>query len=399
MKRRTFILASSGFAGALVVPQVRAATEPCPPPQLTVGGITTTGVSCPAGTSALGALAASMAPGTWAQLTGTNQNAVIGSQLGNSGSLINYSSYFPWNPVAKRIEIVGSDHTGTAPGGKLPSSYARYNDATNAFSMAAVDDLLAPGGQVTPLHGGGHSQVDPFTGDLYHHKAFGSTSQFDVWKCPLGSSTFTRVGTTPSAYCQVLLGSCWWSGPFSGTSLGSRGAYMLYNSGACFNRATDGEIFVYDPTVGFKVTITGATPFAASSNASVMAYSAIHNCALYGGGDTTARKAFRLNSDGTHTNMPDVPGAGMGIDIGAIACDPVTGKFLLLSNGELWELNPLGSGTWTKQSGLRVPPSGVRNPTQMGQGMGLVSIPDYGVVAAISQISGSGGTFFLYKHA
>jgi len=35
----------------------------------------------------------------------------------------------------------------------------------------------------------------------------------------------------------------------------------------------------------------------------------------------------------------------------------------------------------------------------MGQGIALVSIPDYGVVAAISQISGSGGTFFLYKHA
>jgi hypothetical protein len=77
----------------------------------------------------------------------------------------------------------------------------------------------------------------------------------------------------------------------------------------------------------------------------------------------------------------------------------VTGKFLLLSNGQLWELNPVGAGTWTLQTGLRTPPPGVRNPTQMGQGMALTSIPEYGVIAAISQIAGSGGTFFLYKHA
>jgi hypothetical protein len=348
----------------------------------------------PPSTSVLGSLASSMAPGTWAQVAGTNQNAVLGSQTGASGSMIFYCSYFPWNPVARRIEIVGQDHLYG-----LPQSYARYDDNLNAFVLAAADDGVISAGS-TPAHGYGTTHVNPFTGDLYHHKAPGPTTSIDVWKCASGSATFSRLGTVPSAYAQFAISGCWWKGPFTGVSVGAQGAYMVYNSGASFDTAADGEIVVYDPTVpGFKATLTGVTPFAISVEDCVMAYSEVHNCALYGGGDANKYVAYRLNSNGTHTAMPTVPDSGMGLQSGIIAADPVTGNFLLLAGGGLWELNPTGSGTWTKQTGSRVPPAGVGNPTTMGGGVVLSSISDYGVVAVLTQTRGSGGTFFLYKHA
>ena len=70
----------------------------------------------------------------------------------------------------------------------------------------------------------------------------------------------------------------------------------------------------------------------------------------------------------------------------------------MLSQGSLFELNPSGSGTWTKLSGSRVPPSAVGNPTAP-HGVTCTPIKDYGVTAYITQTGRSGGTFYLYKHA
>ena len=94
----------------------------------------------------------------------------------------------------------------------------------------------------------------------------------------------------------------------------------------------------------------------------------------------------------------DATGKAVGIQRGNLAVDPVTGNFLLLSAGQLWQLDPSGAGTWTQQSGTRTPPAGVGVPNKP-DGVISTSIPEYGVVAYITQTSTIGGTFFLYKHA
>lgn len=78
--------------------------------------------------------------------------------------------------------------------------------------------------------------------------------------------------------------------------------------------------------------------------------------------------------------------------------DPVSGNFLVLSQGNLFELNPTGSGSWTRLSSSRVPPSAVGNPTAPA-GVCCTPIPELGVVACITQTSATGGSFFLCKHA
>jgi hypothetical protein len=350
----------------------------------------------PLGVSKIGDIAAAMAPGTWAQVTSTGQDSVLGGQTGVSGSAVNFCTYFPWNPIARRIEIMGQDHTTP---GALPQLYARFNDTTGTFAVAALDDGLHGG---TPEHGYGHTQVNPYTGDIFHYPAFNHTnSVIPMWTCTLGNTTLVHQTDVSSGDSQVALGSCWWSGPFTGRTLGAQGAYMLFNSGASNPISQNGEIAIYDPTVpGWLSTLTSVTPSGyASCYNSVMAYSPKKNVALYGGGNGNTTLAYRLNSDGTHTAMPSVPASGMGLESGIICSDPVTGNFLLLSAGQLWELNPTGSGTWTQQTGSRAPPAGVNNPTQAGGSVSWCSIPDYGVVAAISQLTGTGGTMYLYKHA
>jgi hypothetical protein len=97
--------------------------------------------------------------------------------------------------------------------------------------------------------------------------------------------------------------------------------------------------------------------------------------------------------------MPNLPAGlsvGMNTNGGILVDEPVTGNFLLLSGGQLWELNPSGSGTWTQQTGARTPPGGVGRPGSVA--VVASSIPDYGVVAFITQPSNSGATFYIYKH-
>jgi hypothetical protein len=131
-----------------------------------------------------------------------------------------------------------------------------------------------------------------------------------------------------------------------------------------------------------------------------MEYSSGKNVAVYGGGNVAPNKLWRLNSDGSFTVMTDVPaGKAVGIQNGLLVNEPVSGNFLVLSAGQLWELNPSGSGTWTQQTGSRTPPNGVGIPGPSNPQAVIVSaIPDYGVVAYITQPGQTGATFFLYKH-
>jgi len=345
-------------------------------------------ISAPS-TSALATLAASMPAGTWARLVVPNQDALLG--VGNvSGTMIHYCNDMPWNPISRAIEIIGMDH------GYPSLRHVRYVDAADQFVLVADDAGLQTG------HGYDHNAMNPYTGDLYHRLYSGFTGQISSRRKSLGASSFTAIPSVPAAD-QVSIGACWWSGSFAGA--GAQGCFMLFNSGNGQGTANDGNILAFDPLRNnWFYNVEGKAPFYGSGATydSVIEYSSRKNVAVYGGGNVAPSKLWRLNADGTFIAMPDVPaGKAVGIQRGLLVDEPVTGNFLLLSAGELWELNPSGSGTWARQTGTRVPPSGVGipGPDPTIQAMICSSIPTYGVVAFITQPSQAGGTFFLYKHA
>jgi hypothetical protein len=350
---------------------------------------TPTNAPPPLANTALGNLAGSMAPGTWAQLNVSNQDSILG--VGNvSGTMIHFCNTMPWNPFSKVIEIVGMDHNWGM------QRHVRYDVATNQFVLVAADDGL--GSQVQ--HGYDHNTVNPFTGDLYHRFYSGFTGTISSFKKALGGSSFVALPNV-SASEQVAIGATWWSGPFVGG--GSQGSFMLFNSGNALGNANDGQILAYNPLTNtwfFNKQAMAPNYGSGSTYHSVMEYSSIKNVAVYGGGNVAPSRLWRLNQDGTFIAMPGVPaGKAVGIQNGLLVNEPVSGNFLLLSAGELWELNPSGSGTWTQQTGTRTPPGAVGVPGPGTPEAVIASaISDYGVVAFITQPGHTGATFYLYKH-
>jgi hypothetical protein len=358
---------SSQSAAASVTTGPPAAPPPPPPPPL-------------AGT-ALGNLAASMSAGTWAQLSVSNEDAILG--VGDiSGTMIHFSNSMPWNPFSKVIEIIGSDH------GYGRTRHVRYDVASNQFVLVSDDAGIGA------THGYDHEAVNPFTGDLYTRLYSGFTGTISSMRKVLGGSSFVSIPSV-SAADQVAIGTTWWSGNFIGG--GNQGSFMIFNSGNALGNANDGQILAYDPVTNlWFFNKEGMAPFYGSGSTyhSLMEYSPLKNVAVYGGGNVAPSKLWRMSADGSMTPMTDVPaGKGVGIQRGLLVNEPVTGNFLLLSSGELWELNPDGAGTWTK---LANPPSGVGDPN-VPTAVITSSISDYGVVAYITQPSQTGGTFYLYK--
>jgi len=392
MKRRNFLLASSGLAGSsLFAPLVRAA-QPCPPPQVSVSGGNSVATACPTSTSTLSVLAASMPVGSWTQISVSNQNAMVGVGT-QSGSMIHYCNSMPWNPVSKAIEVLAMDHNY----GRL--RYVRYLESSNQFALMADDVGL--GGMTQ--HGYDHVDVNPYTGDLYYRQYSVNSGTIKCFRKAQSSvSTFTALPGLASnnGVEQAAIGSCWWSGSFAGG--GAQGSLIIFNSGNALGNANDGQIGAYNPlTNGWFFNKPAMSPYYGSGATyhSVIEYSRAKNVAVYGGGNVASNKLWRLNADGSYTTMPNVPtGKGVGMQRGNLVADPVSGNFLLLSAGQLWELNPTGAGTWTQLSGSRTPPAGVGRPDAPA-GVISTAIADYGVIAYITQSSPSGGTFYIYKHA
>jgi hypothetical protein len=340
------------------------------------------------GTTPLGNLAASMQAGSWAKLNVGNQDAVLG--VGSiSGTMINYCNSMPWNPLSKVVEILGQDHNYPA------MRHVRFDAASNRFVLVADNAGIGTG------HGYDHVSLNPYNGDLYVRLYSGFSGKISCMKKPFGASAFSAVPDVV-ADDQVAMGTCWWPGTFVGG--GAQGSFMVFATGSANGSATDGVIVAYNPlTNGWFYNQGSKAPFYGSGSTyhAVMEHSAKKNVAVYGGGNVAPDRLWRMDSSGAVQAMPLVPsGKAVGIQRGLITDDPVTGNFLLLSAGELWELNPTGSGSWTALTGSRTPPSGVGIPGPSTiQAVICCSIPEHGVVVYITQIEQTGGTFFLYKHA
>lgn len=350
------------------------------------------------GSSVLSTIAAAMPAGTWAPMTVANQSAMLG--IGSStGSILPYCNAFPWNPKNRCIEIIGGDH-----GSPTGLRHVRYVEATNTFQL--VTDTTGFRG-----HGYDHTDVNPYTGDVYH-RSYGATGTkpLVVHRLPLGQTTAWVPIAGVSVNQIIIAGTCWWSGPFTGgQGLGAQGGFVIYSRGDIGRPTpTDGNISIYDPVNdSWRFSSNSMSPNVTNSTTTseynqVMAYSSVKNVAVYGGGHANEQRLWRLSANGNVTELTAAPTAiAVGIHKGLLTEDPVTGNFLILSRDRLYELNPDGAGTWTEQTGNRVPPQAVGTPAGEGNRNSVIGVPlpDHGITAYIRQSNSGTAAFWLYKHA
>jgi hypothetical protein len=328
-----------------------------------------------------------------------NQQAIL-YPADMAGSVLAQTNHGQWCSQTETIEISGHPHQAT-----WNMRHVKYTETNNTFSNVELGSNV-----ITQVgHSYNHFVINPHNGDLYHRLAEAGTGNLHVVKKPLASRTAwqSTVPTGPEHWYQAIAaGACWWSGSFTGgQGTGAHGCMMVFDSGSADGGPTSGIVSAYDPIKNLWIySQNGMAPNTTDTYHVVMEYSAVKNVAVYGGGNNYPRQLWRLNSDGTRVAMPLIPSGDIGIGVptpaGRLVVDPVSGNFLVLTSGQLWELNPSGSGTWTQQTSTRVPPAGVGNPNISDTWIASVALPDHGCVGFIRcDSSGSNCVFWLYRHA
>jgi hypothetical protein len=285
---------------------------------------------------------AGMTAGSWVQLSEASN---MGTALAQSGSVIcTQSNDCGWDPTSRNIGgVTGpSAHFQGKRSSSYPYVHVAYREQNHSWYV--VNSNVSAFG--TTGHGGDGNILNPATGVLYH-RPYNDNTVYQASPTEYSWSTLSSFGT----YVQVFEGNCFWSGSMTG-SAGS-GAIVCWNSG-------NNRIQIYDlgNASWFPyISVSG------SSNVyhSVASYSAVHNCAVFGGGNSPDNVHWwRLNADRTVTAMPNSP-FGVATDTGGnegrIVCDPVSGTFIAIhESGAIAKLDPTGSGTWTTLGGGHSPP-------------------------------------------
>ena len=383
----------------------------------------------------LATAAAAMPVGTWRRFTGTTQDGVswpvppnqtlhLSTVPGGVGSILPYMNKAAWNPIAKQINIIGKAHgedNGLTQVNYREASHDWEGFGHNQYTVnpSPPPTYIPPNGpgviqaSYTGGHAYDHSVVNPFNGDLYS-ATYGLTGTFPVraFRRTVASPIFTDLPTSPAVQQCGTNAVCWWKGVFTGgAGLGAQGGFVFYSrkdtnpDGGNPPAATDGSIAIFSPDTNTWVFVQNSmSPFmnnnltSAEQNA-VMAYSAVHNCAVYGGGHANTRRLWRLNSDGTKVELSEAP-VDIGIHYSMFLSDPVTGNFLIIrgtGGTDMWELDPTGAGTYTQMIGSRVPPNIFAGREMDNTYACCVELPDHGVIATIQEASQS--SIWLYKHA
>src|SRR5947208_4892916 len=118
--------------------------------------------STSAASTTLANVAASMQPGTWAQLNTNNINPTLIAN-GASGIIFGYAEYIKWDSVGQRLYYMGSDHNSTS--GTIYAEHVQYDATTNACSRLPEQSWAAQSPR-SAKHGYDHGAIDPVHRDL-----------------------------------------------------------------------------------------------------------------------------------------------------------------------------------------------------------------------------------------
>ncbi len=313
----------------------------------------------------LGDLAASMQPGTWAELT-TNNIAVF-KDCGQ-GHHIPYAEGIRWDPVTRAAYYFGSDDPISCPAPDNYSKFIRYVEATNTWELLPT----SPYAETGHVH-----QYDGVDIDVVHRtfNFLHAAGSLPLRVYNLDTGTWTSRGNAIGGYvcCEGM-------------------AY--FPEAHAFFHVRQGDLYRLDDGASTWVHVSGGMD---TNYHSFIEYNPIHKVMLFGGGNGK-RTVYKLTSDGVIKRMSDSP-VGMRVPSAEFTYDPVTGIFILFEEDAGWYTYDVTRDTWTPQSRTGVPAqmwvSGDGDPFNSL----ATPIPNHGVIMFTSCTQSASCKVFLYKHA
>jgi hypothetical protein len=320
--------------------------------------------------TAIGRLAETMQPGTWAELSTIGADAAFSA----SNSIFEYSDEMVWDSVQKRIYFIGTSDPLT------DGKFIEYRASDNTWYINPNPPFL--GNSVA--HAYDHHAINSSDNKLFY-RAFGGNNR-DFWEYNTATRSWSQKAD--------IAGISYTQGASAMTYFPERGTVIFYSGDV---DSTGGGLTEFTPGTNSWSSIPGKfSPLGRLH--SIIECNPIHGVCWFGGG-TESNQMWRLNSDGSTVALRPVPIANIEQIRGTIVTvDPVTGDFLILTaESGFWKFDIMND-TWEELPGSDKVPMFV-NPPNRDPTFHAVATPmsNYGVVM-LAQWRESGSKVWLYKH-
>jgi hypothetical protein len=315
--------------------------------------------------TALGDLAAQMQPGQWRELNtlGFNNGRIFVPSTG-IGSILQYMDEAQWDPVGKKIYIIGTSR-GAGDYGISNQKWICYAEATNTWT-----ELPRPAFYVG-FHTYDHAALDP-NGRFYYVRIVESN---EVRRCYLENLYWTGMPPMPtsSPCCSGL-------------------EYFPELNGVVFVTAGTRNFCLYDLSTNRWSTIPGG--YTVGTYHVFSEYNAKHKFLYFGGGEGSPNSLYKLDSTRAVTRLASAPvRLGHGGCAAVQVLDPNAGKLVVFScsNDGTYEYNP-ASDSWTR--------TGSHNLTDPNNLLAAAApIPEHGVIFVARHGYDNIGKVYLYRHS
>ena len=329
-----------------------------------------------AATTALGNLAASMQPGTWAQLTTNNINPTL-SDNGVSGIIFGFTEYIKWDPVGHRLYYLGGDHFAS---GTPVMRHVQYDENSNSWSILPEQSWFT----AFASHGYDHGAIDPVH-RFFYYRPPGNLTMYR-WNMD------TKVWTAMPDNNVIQYDSCCVGIDYFPELHGVIWASDENGDNGGLSRLND------DTGQWDRVAKPAAYPMGEYHN--FAEYNPVRKVLVFGGGTggSATRQIYKLDATGAVTPLATAP-IDLGIQDSIFTVDPVSGDYLVFTKNNQFYVYNVVTDAWTlKASGSSVP---IWTTSYSDAVHGVVAGPidTYGVNVFVTCDGSNNCKVNLYKHS
>ena len=309
----------------------------------------------------LGKLAASMKPGTWAELSTRGYTAELLKVQNHH--ILEYTGAAAWDPTSRQVLFVGQGHYSAL-------KFISYDAAANAWKLRETPPWWKGDAQTGkgPIgHAYYNNAIDPARGVFYLHQS-----------------------ATRLVHCYDVAKEEWKTLPeIAGAATGHGTAIAYFPERKGLLRVLGGTVHFFSEEKNEWTKLGDKLSMGPYHN--VAHYSAVGKVVLFGGGNNS-KDLYKLDAAGKITQLKPAP-VEVGINTTVVTSDPVSGNFLVLHKDDKFYSFDAAEDAW-KELGTEGMPFRMK-----GSSFDVVATPvsNYGVTLFFTA-ERKGLKVYLYKH-